>query len=1182
MMRIWVALAMTAAANAQPPAAFVDSVGLRMLPIAAGSFRMGEENATPSSLGGPTGADHGDWDETPAHRVTLTHPFLISETPVTVAAFRAFQPSYVGNDWFPPYVTGISWGEATAYCRWLSQKEGRAYRLPTEAEWEYAARAGTTSRFWSGAQPPSAEAPNPWGLRGIGSGIPEWCQDWHGAYSWRDQVDPVGPESGLGRVVRNGGIEMRPRESEPRGGLPLSGALAVFRAIDPYFRRSANRASMLPEAASEPGYRMHFIGFRVVLAPPPDTRPLPVQPPFPLDAVLPPTGFETQGPPADRPYFRSRPLMPIPPEGDVGGGIAAAGLSEAVMAHIHSGGVAVLPNGDLLEVSFASSGRDTEYEANTTMVVTRLRHGTEQWDMPELFYDLADLNDQSALLWNEHGRVWFFGGGRYFGDVPFKFSQSEDSGATWTPLALPRITRRAGFVEAQPITSVFRSGPAQTLYFGSDAAGGSSMLWASPDNGSTWFDTGGRTAGRHTAFIPLRDGRILGMGGKNTDIEGFMPRVFSADGGRTWSKPEKSPFPALGSNQRPVLLRLASGRLFFAGDFQLLRPKQPLTEPEEKRGSYVALSDDDGRTWHIKKLALAQPHETRALRPPPTDRDRADHDYSTLGYAMAAQGPNGVIHLLTSMNHPSRHFEMNEAWILSDSAGEANQVPAGGPGEPAHHEERFPNGGLKAAWTSRVGSNDDYVLDGPARWYYPTGARHYEVVYDFGRKIGRETLWSRDGAMIWSWDHPRDGLEVWTHYWDNGRPKAESSWRRLRAEGVATHWDPSGRVTARFTFRDGALVAAVRTETTVVPGFHTLGLGEAAPDFSLPGVDGKTYSLADFGQAQALMVVFLSNHCPVSHAAETRLLPLFAQLRSRGLAVVAINPNNPQGLDVSELGYSKYGDSFSEMKLYAREKGFPFPYLYDGDTQTTAKRYGCLATPHVFLFDRERKLRYSGRFDDSRSPGLAATSSNDARNAVTALLDGNPVTVPWTKPIGCTTKWREKVSAVAKINERWERTPVALAPIDRSGIAALVRNPTPSYRLITVWATWCRPCVEEFPEFVNLIRQFQERDLDVITLSVDEPGQAANVLRFLRKQHAALPEGHPGLEGTGTNNFIFEGPIEVLQKDLDPDWPGPVPYTLVVAPGGRIIYRQTGSNNFAQLRQVLVDTLGEYYPRKKI
>ena len=146
-------------------------------------------------------------------------------------------------------------------------------------------------------------------------------------------------------------------------------------------------------------------------------------------------------------------------------------------------------------------------------------------------------------------------------------------------------------------------------------------------------------------------------------------------------------------------------------------------------------------------------------------------------------------------------------------------------------------------------------------------------------------------------------------------------------------------LTALLAFAGGSLFAqkGVDLESELPPDAHHLKIGDAAPDFSLKGVDGKIYSLADFKDAPVLMVVFLSDHCPYSHAAETRLLPLVAEMKPRGLGVVAIMPNNPESMSIGELGYTKYGDSYDDMKLYAKEQGFTFPYLYDGDTQTTSE-----------------------------------------------------------------------------------------------------------------------------------------------------------------------------------------------------------------------------------------------------
>jgi formylglycine-generating enzyme required for sulfatase activity len=796
--------------GASAPKSFTNSIGMKMLQIESGEFSMGESNRTPPSLGGPSYSDRGDWDERPVHRVKISKSFFMAETPVTIEQFKQFKKEYRGLDLFAPYVAGLSWEEATAFCRWLSKKEGKQYRLPTEAEWEYAARAGGATLFWSGNEPPKQDAANQWGLKEMGFGLPEWCHDWYDAYPDEDQVDPVGPLTGLTRVVRDGGLEMREREPAAAQAAGLGSKPSPFQKIAAYYHRSANRASMLPDAPAAdnqgPATRFyHFIGFRVVQGALPDTPPTVSANPFPLDCVLASDGAPELGPDKQKPYFKARPILPIPPENDQGGGMEAVGIHPGVLAHIHSGGFAVAPNGDLLQISFSSSARNTEYEPNTTMIVSRLRRGAEQWDMPSLFYDLADINDQSGLLWNDNGKLWFFGGGRYFGDARFKITTSTDNGETWTPLRLPFITEQKEFVETQPINSAFH-GKDGAIYFGSDGKDGSSMLWVSRDSGKTWTDTGGRTAGRHTTFVLLKDGRILGMGGKNTDIEGYMPKTYSSDGGKTWSAPVRTPFPAMGSNQRPTILRLQSGRLFFASDFQQIRVKNPPPDAVKERGSFVALSEDEGETWRIKKLEPAQPHETRRIPKFKKDWGGGDHDYSTIGYSAAVQSPNGVIHLMTSLNHPSMHFSMNEAWILSAEKGEVGQVTLGSTAGTKQKEERYPDGKIRVIWGGRTGANGDFVRHGTETWYYPDGKKKYEVFYQDGRKIGAESFWDPQGRMLWNWQRRADGRGVWTHYWTNGKKKIESNWRDFKAEGPAIHWDRKGIVTNRFNFEGGAII----------------------------------------------------------------------------------------------------------------------------------------------------------------------------------------------------------------------------------------------------------------------------------------------------------------------------------------------------------------------------------------
>ena len=177
----------------------------------------------------------------------------------------------------------------------------------------------------------------------------------------------------------------------------------------------------------------------------------------------------------------------------------------------------------------------------------------------------------------------------------------------------------------------------------------------------------------------------------------------------------------------------------------------------------------------------------------------------------------------------------------------------------------------------------------------------------------------------------------------------------------------------------------------------TLQIGESAPDFSLPGVDGKTYGLADFQDAKILVIVFSCNHCPYVVGSEDRMNDFAKEYSARGVQLVSINSN-------SQNTYAD--DSFEHMVERAREKGFVFPYLRD-ETQEVALAYGALRTPHYYVFDGGRELRYTGRMDDNpRNPGQETT--HELRDAVEDLLAGREVAVPLTNPIGCNVKWEGK------------------------------------------------------------------------------------------------------------------------------------------------------------------------------
>ena len=367
----------------------------------------------------------------------------------------------------------------------------------------------------------------------------------------------------------------------------------------------------------------------------------------------------------------------------------------------------------------------------------------------------------------------------------------------------------------------------------------------------------------------------------------------------------------------------------------------------------------------------------------------------------------------------------------------------------------------------------------------------------------------------------------------------------------------------------------------VSEGLQDLKIGDPAPDFSLPGIDGRTHTLAEYKDAKILMVAFLSNHCPDSHGAEGRIKKLVADMKGAGFTLVAINPNNPDGLSIDELGYSKYNDSFEEMKRYAADCAFDFPYLYDGDTQAVAKAYGCLATPHVFVFDAARKLRYKGQFDDSRFADPATVKTTDARDAVGALLAGKPVPVEITRPHGCSTKWSTKGGAVAQKTEKWDRTPVDVETIDAAGVAALRKNGTQKVRLFNVWSTTCAPCIVEFPELVKTSRKFGLRDFELITISTDDPKDSAKVKAFLEKRGAGLLDRlKPSLkaEGRATNSYIFGDPdTNALVKALDPAWPGAIPHTVLVGTNGEILWRHTGAVDGEELRARILEHMGRYY-----
>jgi peroxiredoxin len=357
----------------------------------------------------------------------------------------------------------------------------------------------------------------------------------------------------------------------------------------------------------------------------------------------------------------------------------------------------------------------------------------------------------------------------------------------------------------------------------------------------------------------------------------------------------------------------------------------------------------------------------------------------------------------------------------------------------------------------------------------------------------------------------------------------------------------------------------VSTPASAIPSGHPiLALGSSAPDFSLPGVDGRTHTLAEYASAPILAIVFTCNHCPIAQMYEQRIEQLETDYRDRGVAVVAIEPNDPKALRIDELDSSDTSDSLDEMKIRFEYKHLHYPYLYDGETQAVTRAYGPQATPHIFVFDKDRKLRYEGRMDNSYRKEMVKTE--DARNAIEALLANREITVKHTGVFGCSTKWKEKSVSSAEALRKIDAQPVKLDLATAEELRRLRENPAKHMVLVSFWATWCGACIDEFPSLQETFQMYKVRDFELITVSANLPEEKDGVLRMLLKQHA-----------TSRNLLFASNDTAALQAAFDPTWESAVPYTVLLDASGKVLYKKLGSVDILELRRTILANLPSDY-----
>jgi len=653
--------------------AFENSLGMKLVPIEAGTFTMGQNGpASDYQISKhPEKFDDADWDERPEHKVTITEPFLIGATEVTVEQYRQFDQEHLKDRNAGDAVTGVSWNDAVAFCEWLSKKEGKPYRLPTEAEWEYACRAGTSTLFnlgdtlpegfhkwcrdlgfrdrwfpegkplppefrkdagndgtWLVAQTPA----NAWGLYDMHGNVAEWCADWYGPYEAGDQINLMGRSGGDFRVFRGGSHSVLTR-----------------------LLRSANRGAWLPGSSNDK------IGFRVVQAEPPKGKALPPAPP-PLNAQninqSPAVATDRK---SEAPFFSGpNPYVKIPTD--------AAG--PLFSFHNHSPSITECPNGDLLAVWYSCVDEGGSELCN---LASRLRKGASEWEPASPFWDGVDVNDHSPKIWWDGDKTLYHFAQGLSENI---MRTSSDNGASWSKAQRIQPPGEFGnrLLRLHDGTLVLGlDSPRVSLVISHDGG----QTWSSNDVGNRPSDfrpggTGARYPGIHAPMVELSDGRIMALSRNDKPEDqakfGFKtPASFTGDLGKTWTF-EETPLPAISIVQRAAMIRLQEGPILlcsFTDQWRDWAKRKGLTFRDDKGkeftgyGLFAALSFDDGKTWPVRRLITPGGKERTVNGIDRVQFALSDTMAEPCGYLAATQSRDGNIQLITSRNH----YVFNLAWL---------------------------------------------------------------------------------------------------------------------------------------------------------------------------------------------------------------------------------------------------------------------------------------------------------------------------------------------------------------------------------------------------------------------------------------------------------------------------------------------------------------------------------------